>query len=232
MYDIIKFWDEEIVSQHIRISEVINFFTNIKKKNINYIDIGANVGKVYDKLNSTIGVNKCFLVEPCRELADYMRKKYSNLNNIKVIEKGVTKENKMFEFINSAHYQTEEIGKEKNLNLGLSRISGKLEASGENYLIEGITGCKLLEEEIDLEPSEIDYIKIDTENCDFFILENIFSYIKENNIRPFISFECNFMFFMTKDDAKKIIQPYFDELNYKFIDLDTIQTSDLDLIPS
>lgn len=231
MYDIIKYWDEQIVESHTNTVEVVKFFNNQNKKNINYIDIGANVGKVFDELNDAIGVNKCYLVEPSKELADYMRRKYSDLNNVKVIEKGLTKENKMYEFLNNnlSHYQM--IGKQPSLNLGLSSITGKDNVSGDNYLIEGITGSKLLEE-IDLIPSELDYIKIDTENCDFFVLESIYSYLKENNIHPYISFEVNYNQFMSIEDAKSILQPYFDILNYKFIDLNTNEESDLNLIPS
>ena len=75
-YDYIKKWDDFFCAQHV--VNLVNHISNLLLRNnineINYLDIGANVGKVYDLLSEKLVIKKAYLVEASPLLFNYIKK--------------------------------------------------------------------------------------------------------------------------------------------------------------
>ena len=76
----IKVWDEEVCYKHV--INLVRGITNIlKQKNIDklyFLDIGANVGKVYDLLKDVYDVEKVWMYEASPLLYEYLEDKYKD----------------------------------------------------------------------------------------------------------------------------------------------------------
>jgi len=85
-YDHIKKWDDIFCAQHV--INLVNHISSLLLKNninqINYLDIGANVGKVYDLLSERIPINKAYLVEASPLLFNYIKQKYTNNSKVQL----------------------------------------------------------------------------------------------------------------------------------------------------
>lgn len=220
MNKIVKFWDDNLVLQHIGI-ELGWLFEYLDSNNItevSYIDIGSNVGKFYDVISEKYKVNKCIMVEPSDVLFNYMTEKYVNVESIELFNCAISDENGDFNFCNSAemaikHY--ENIGIDNSINLGLSKLNKSTSGNVKSYSMDFF-----LKNHNTIPAQDITFIKIDTENMDLNIIGSMTQYFIDNRIKPFILFENNYHNTMSKVDAEKIINNFCDLCGYEKTSLD------------
>lgn len=181
-YSIIKKWDEEEVLQHCanELSMIKNFMSF--KNPLNFIDIGANVGKFYEELSKTYQINKCYMVEPNPFLNKYIKSKFKNFENVEIFDFAIGYRTGKCDFYNEPIVE--------GANLGLSRVG---HGSGEIDMIE----AESFFYDIFLKNDAINLIKIDTENMDYFILDGLCKSMHKLKQKPFILFEHN----CEKDEA-------------------------------
>lgn len=202
--DKIKEWDNIHCEKHVW-NLVNNVKRLLKEKKINdiyYVDIGANVGKVYDLLKKDTIIKKVWMFEASPTLFDYLVLKYKEDKN--VILKNIAVSNELGEVNfdeSTIFYQIN--NNISDLNFGLSKI------------VNNNTDLKIQSDKITnlLDSDEIfnnvSFIKIDTENMDFFILKDLISIIDKFKIKPIIEFEVNYhMSTITKEIAQEILFEY------------------------
>lgn len=189
-FELIKRWDDNHVSPHVEpyINYISSFLNNYCKDNkIYYIDIGANTGKVFDILirNNLIKIEHAYLFEPNTKLYKYLIHKYENNNIVSIYDFIISNEN------GSVNFDEEPVDVQiyentSYINFGLSCINKlKINNMKETHKIsEFIVDKKLYNEKI--------FIKIDTENNDIFILQDILSIMDMFVYKPMIIFEVNF----------------------------------------
>lgn len=214
----IEKWDTQHCAAHVEhhihhISNSIN--TYYKNKSIIFIDIGANVGKFYDliKKKSIVDIKKAYLFEPSNRLYEYILKKYSNDSIVKVYNEIILDQETLVNFDDT--YITDEINSNNNyINFGLSKINlHKYDNMRKTIKISDfIINNNLHQENL--------FIKIDTENSDFFILQDILSIMDKLSYKPAIEFEINYTAsIMTADNAQLVLDNYHNLYNYNTIDL-------------
>lgn len=219
MKEIIKFWDENIVLSHVRneLGWLFDYLDKNNLDNLSYIDIGGNVGKFYDQIISKYSVKKVEIIEPSKILYDYMVEKYKEKDNVRLYNFPISNKDGTVDFYDHAQLTCEfflEKGIDSSINLGLSSINkrntGMIECFSIDSFLRKITCIK---------PDEIDFIKIDTENSDLFILENMVDFLVENKIRPFILFENNYRDQITDEEALKILENFCQLCGYENVNL-------------
>lgn len=220
MNNIVKFWDDNLVLQHIGIELgwLFNYLDSNNITEVSYIDIGSNVGKFYDVISEKYKINKCIMVEPSNVLFNHMSEKYSNIDEVEMFNCAISDENGEFNFLDSAemaieHY--EKIGIDNSINLGLSKINKSVNGNVKCYSMDFF-----LKNYNSIPAEEITFMKIDTENMDLNIIHSMTQYFIDNKIKPFILFENNYHNTMSKIDAENIIKNFCNLCGYELIDLD------------
>lgn len=194
-FNIIQQWDLYQCERH-----VINNTTYISyllKENdylndLYIIDIGANVGKVYDTLlKSSVFPTKVWMFEANPTLASYISEKYNLFENIEVFNIAVSNK-EGFISLEETSLQNQIISncKADELNLGLSYISAFSQEKTDNINIPSKKISDFINHQHDLFNKKL-FIKIDTENADFYILEDLLSIIDRFEYKPLIEFEFN-----------------------------------------
>jgi FkbM family methyltransferase len=219
MNKVIKFWDENLVLQHIgnELNWLFNYLDENRSNEISYIDVGGNVGKFYDQIISKYTVKRAEIIEPSRILFNYMIEKYKDVENVKLYNFAINNKDEDVDFIDSAQLSIDyfyEKGTDKSINLGLSKINRKNTGSTKSFSMN-----TFLREITTIKPDEINFIKIDTENSDLFIIENMMDFIIETKIRPLILFENNYHNDLTTEEAIKIIEKFCELCGYEDVDL-------------
>lgn len=199
-------WDHYHCEKH-----VVNLVTCISHKILDYynntpiflIDIGANVGKVYDLLSNLVSIEQAYMFEPNYNLYKYLKEKYKQNTNIDVSNKAISINNGISYFDSSSmDYQIKH--NYEDLNFGLSKITHEQTST----LVETIKISDFLNlnKLIYQQPC---FIKIDTENYDYQILSDLISVIDLFLKKPIIEFENNY-FVDGYDDiwAQNIIDKY------------------------
>jgi FkbM family methyltransferase len=184
----IKEWDEFHCEKHVInfVNQIYNLLDKNNFTNINYIDIGANVGKVYDLLSTKIMINKAYLYEASPILYSYLEKKYENNSLVKTYNIAISEDlgNVFFDESSLIHQINNGF---TDLNLGLSKITN-------NQNLTKIDSTKIsiiLNQNKDLF-RDINFIKIDTENVDFYILKDLLTVVDLFDNKPIIEFEVNY----------------------------------------
>lgn len=224
-YDIIKYWDDFLVEQHIgsELNVIVDYFKKQNIKTLVYVDIGANSGRYHDVLSRSFKISHSVMVEASKPLYDYLLNKFTNTT--------YDIYNYILSDINSdtsfADIDFSYITDIKNMNLGLSKsydstINNKKQISAYNFFID-----KILNKNID----KIDLIKIDTENRDYHILKALTNCVCQLKNKPLICFEHNYHNDMSKDEAQKILNNFCNVNGYKLIDIDNITWSSVFLWP-
>ncbi len=183
-------WDNIHCEQH-----VVNLVEQIYKKIDAYyvdngpicvVDIGANVGKVYDLLSKKISLEQYHMIEPNIELYKYLIDKYKNNPNIKIYNNavGLTSDVVYFD-TSSMEYQIN--NNSTNLNFGLCKVSN----SPTNQEVKSIKISQFFQENPILYEKSC-FIKIDTENFDYQILSDLVTVVDLFNKKPIIEFENNY----------------------------------------
>jgi FkbM family methyltransferase len=221
MNEIIKYWDENLIEKHIGIEMnwLDNYLTNHKYETISYIDIGANVGKFYDSLSKKYFIKKCIMVEPSKILYTYMDEKFKNNNNIEIHNFAISDVDGFFDFHDSAsngveYWKNKSPEEFDSMNLGLSKLD--LNNSGG---VKCYSMYNFLKKVITINPQEITFIKIDTENYDLKIIKSMTQFFLESKINPFILFENNYHNNMTDFEAENIVKEFCEMCGYIMPDL-------------
>jgi FkbM family methyltransferase len=220
MNNIVKFWDDNLVLQHIgvELGWLFNYLDSNNITEVSYIDIGSNVGKFYDVISEKYKINKCVMVEPSKVLFNHMFEKYSNIDGVEMFNCAISDENGDFNFFDSAEMAIEyyeKIGIDNSINLGLSKIN-----KSENGNVKCYSMDFFLKNHNSIPADEITFMKIDTENMDLNIIHSMTQYFIDNKIKPFILFENNYHNTMSKIDAENIITNFCNLCGYELIDLD------------
>lgn len=219
MNKIIKYWDDNLVQQHINseLNWLFDYLDSNNIKTLSYIDIGGNVGKFYDVISTKYKINKCIMVEPSKMLFEHMTNKFSNQNNVELFNFAISDENGNFHFSDSAessirHYEKK--GIDNSINLGLSKINKKNKGNtvcySMDFFFRNFNTIPL---------TELTFIKIDTENMDLNVIRSMTNFFVENKLNPFILFENNYHNDMSKLDAENIMNNFCELCGYEKVDL-------------
>lgn len=217
--EFIKFWDEEIVQGHIgaEVQMIQDYFVKNKIKKINYLDIGANVGKFYDLfIDRDFEIEMAIMVEPSHDLFDYMTEKFKGVSNCQLYNLAVSDTDGITRFESHVETYKDREPNDRSINLGLSKISN----SGKE--VELISGKRLFEMYVEPIKDVINFVKIDTENQDYFILESITDYVKNMNNKPYFLIEHNYHNDMSYERAKNIYDKFRIECGYDGIEFDDL----------
>jgi FkbM family methyltransferase len=213
MKDLIKIWDEELIEKHIgtEIRYLQEYFSN--KKNLNYIDIGANVGKFYDVLSKFYQIDNVFMVEPAPQLFEYISEKFKEKPNCKLFNFAISNEN------GETYFQTQCIDNSttERIDMGVSKIH----KNQSGHLVKMVSGYDFLNDHVN-NLEEIDFIKLDTETHDYLILESIIPIIEKLEKKPFILFEHNYHSLMSDQEAERIINEFTSRCQYESINFKSL----------
>ena len=210
MQKYIKKWDDELIERHImnEVSYIRNFFNPKGIKKLNYIDIGANVGKFHDVLKHEYEIESVVMVEPAPMLNEYLKEKFKNAQNCRIYDFAVSDQD------GETHFSVDSIlqSSDDHINMGVSKISehGGIPVkmvSGENLLLNYIDNLE-----------KINLIKIDTENRDYNVIKSMKPVIQKMKEKPFILFEHNHRDVLTNEEAEQILNDFTNDCGYKKLD--------------
>lgn len=232
-FDEIKWWDMYDSEKHVH-----NLCANLKGELISLgvrevymMDIGANVGKVYDLLKRSesvfFSVKKCWMYEPSDLLCNYIIEKYRKNEDIKIFNYALSDKSEKVFFDQRSMLEQIEWRKEV-FNFGLSRIT---EWNDQRWNLSTARVQNIIKLSLDLSNS-VNFIKIDTENNDYPILNGILEVIDLFKTKPVISFENNWK--MNKNLTEKYAQEVLDgfvEKGYYYIKVSDLKNKDGLLTP-
>jgi FkbM family methyltransferase len=224
--EIIKYWDDNICEGHLNSesSIVIDYFKSKGIVDIKYIDIGANVGKYYDVLSKHFTIKNCVMFEGSRILSEYLKTKFKETPTVEVFNYAISNEDKLTYFSEETIEYFLNKDDLDGLNLGLSQISPN---GGTPTQMRDIYG--LLNERFDFF-SDFNFIKVDTETVDYFILSSLKNFIKKLKVKPFICFEHNYHNTMDVEVAKQTYHEFLSECGYIGKDFELL-SGDVSLTP-
>ena len=173
-----------------------------KNKKINIVDIGCNLGTYVDLIHKNLNVKKIYAFEPSITSYKFLKKKYQNYKNMKIINEAVTNK------LKKATFYEREISSQSSLMKKRNDFIKNLR----NKSIYKINCCTLDFFHKRNNKKEIyDLVKIDCEGEDFNILKGAEKILK-NNLVSLIKIEIDF----EKNNFYKIIN-FLDKFNYKLI---------------
>lgn len=201
----IKKWDDLHCEKHVMnlVNNITELLSSKGITELNYIDIGANVGKVYDLLKERNNLKKVWMYEASPLLYEYLKLKYESDVNVMLTNVAISDKEGMVPFDESSIlYQIKNNVEE--FNFGLSKIGNSESELKVNS--NKITNLISNNREI---LDNVTFIKIDTENVDFFILDDLVSIIKDFKVKPIIEFEVNYQSStINKENAQFILDKY------------------------
>jgi FkbM family methyltransferase len=201
----IKKWDDLHCEKHVMnlVNNITELLENRGISELYYIDIGANVGKVYDLLKERNNLKKVWMYEASPMLFNYLKIKYEKDDNVVLSHGAISNTEGTVPFDETSMlYQIKNNVEE--FNFGLSKIGNspnQLEINSNK--ISNLIGNN---EEIF---NNVSFIKIDTENVDFFILDDLISVVEKFKTKPIIEFEVNYKSSaITNEMAQDILDKY------------------------
>jgi len=180
------------------------FLKKILQKNLVYVDIGANNGFFYKKINKILEIKKSIIIEP--SISAYNKIKMINKNDIKlnIAISSCCKKRKFYEYYVSSQSS---FYKKNKLFKSLNKIK-------KNYFIKTITVEKLFKE---FRLNKIDFLKIDAQNEDLKILQGCKNLLLKNLISLIkVELSAISLYKNQKDNFTDIII-YLNKFNYKLI---------------
>lgn len=218
-FDKIKVWDEHLCEQHVGNSTrfISTLFAANNIDTISYIDIGSNVGKVYDVLSRNITINNVWMFEGSPTLFNYSKIKYKDNKSVHLTHAAISNIEQDICFSEESLLWQLNQDNTNNLNLGLSKIGG-VEQSSTTAIVQAKKLANILKENIEMF-NTCRFIKIDTESVDILILEDLATVIDQFKSKPVIEFEINFNSLgMTKDQAQQITNLFVSH-DYRILDM-------------
>ena len=200
----IKDWDE-FSEFHIVNSTNILISKLKHKSDIVIVDVGANSGTFFDRLNKNLNIKKAILFEPHPQLFAYLQDKYKDNDKIIVENIALSDSIRNYNLDTSAfNWNIENNYNDGSVdplfNLGLSKVS---------YNNDGILQTNTfdnLRKKYNLD--KIDLIKIDTETEDLLVLKGFTQTVKELNNKPIIELENNWKERYFFDESQKILNDF------------------------
>lgn len=211
----IKDWDQKFCEQHVvnLVYGISNTFQKNGIEKISYVDIGANVGKVYDLLNQKLVVDRVWMIEASPLLFEYLQQKYENNINVSLFNYAANDTNGEVYFDESSMIHQINHNSD-NLNFGLSKIGHTIDSK----IVRSVKISEFFDQNDEIY-NEVRFIKIDTESVDFNILKDLLSIITKFKRLPVIEFEVNyFVIGMSEDEAQSILYKY-EEKGYNKLSL-------------
>jgi FkbM family methyltransferase len=167
-----------------------------KKKKINFVDIGANVGAYYDYVNKKINLNKAYLFEPNIKCFSYLKNRYKK-NGVIIENLGILNKSKKLFFYEYSTSSNSGFLKRNNIYYdSLTKFVKKYKISlvkFDDYFIN----------------KKIDFCKIDTEGSEFSVIQSMRKSLKKIKL---IKIEINFlnnMWINKKTDFIKVINFFY-----------------------
>lgn len=226
----IQRWDLQHCRQHV-VAVFQQILPTLKSYYQNdpiiYIDIGANVGKMYDLFyeESGLDIEHSYLFEASSVLYEYMLTKYKENNKCTIYNDIIldTKTNINFD---DDYFLSEILNKPEYINFGLSKIN--------KYKNNNLRETKQISTFLvnnNYIFNKKTFIKIDTENSDIIILKDLLSVINNFKYKPVIEFEINYSCDgYPIESAQEILNIYANKYRYNHINLSQT-TGDGVLIP-
>jgi FkbM family methyltransferase len=179
----------------------------LKERNqqyIRYLDIGANIGSLYDHLQGeeSIIVDHAYLVEPVPFLFQYMQGKYRRDERVTLHNFSLSDKNGFLDF-----YTPDFLNIPSPHDYGLSKAREGGEHRFPTFRLDDVYQFHGW--------TSIDVVKIDTENMDYPILSSMHEFIRAQPTRPILLFEDNFSEIMEEKKAGEILRFYID-MGYDF----------------
>lgn len=212
----IKKWDDLHCEKHV-MNLVRNITELLQSRDITelyYIDIGANVGKVYDLLKENNDLKKVWMYEASPLLFEYLKTKYESDDNVVLTHGAISNIEGLVPFDESSIlYQINNNVEE--FNFGLSKIGN----SSSQLKINSNKISNLIGDNREI-LDNVTFIKIDTENVDFFILDDLVSIVNKFKTKPIIEFEVNYQSSTINRQNAQSILDKFTSVGYKPLSLD------------
>lgn len=184
----IQEWDDKFCANHVvnLVNVISSHLLSYEYKDIILIDIGANVGKVFDLLSDKTNIVEAHLFEPSKILYNHMFAKYQNNPKVTVYNFAVGPFDQMV-YLDETSMQYQINNNSKELNFGLSKI---IDGHTENNT-QCITISSFLNNNSYIYEKKC-LIKIDTETVDYSILLDLLKIINNFKFKPLIEFENNY----------------------------------------
>ena len=212
----IKKWDDLHCEKHV-MNLVRNITELLRSRDITelyYIDIGANVGKVYDLLKENNDLKKVWMYEASPLLFEYLKTKYESDDNVVLTHGAISNIEGLVPFDESSIlYQI--TNNVEEFNFGLSKIGN----SPSQLKINSNKISNLIGDNREI-LDNVTFIKIDTENVDFFILDDLVSIVNKFKTKPIIEFEVNYQSSTINRQNAQSILDKFTSVGYKPLSLD------------
>tara|TARA_B100001250_G_scaffold398482_1_gene406742 strand:- start:376 stop:1098 length:723 start_codon:yes stop_codon:yes gene_type:complete len=176
----IALWLFDLIDKYIHQRNIINFINDRNLTIKNFIDVGAHKGKYTDLILNNFETNKAFLIEPQKNIFNYLRYKYKHKNRVKIFNFAASNKNKTRKFYINKHDLTSSLAELNQKNQYLN-IKSRLFGTNLKGMIKSkkIVKTLKLSSLIDkMKIHEIDLIKIDTEGHELEVLEGLGSKIK------------------------------------------------------
>jgi len=173
-------WLFDLIDKYIHQNNIINF---IKKNNLDiktFIDVGAHKGKYTDLILKNCEINKVLIIEPQKNIYNYLKLKYKYKNKISVYNFAASDQNKVKKFNLNKHDLTSSLAELNQQNQYLN-IKSKLFGTNLKGMIKNKVTIKTMKLNSLIEKQrmkEIDLIKIDTEGHELQVLKGLGNKIK------------------------------------------------------
>lgn len=218
-FEKIKIWDDNLCEQHVGNSTrfISTLFLANNINTINYIDIGSNVGKVYDVISRHLIIQNAWMFEGSPTLFNYSKNKYKDNSAVQITHAAISNIEQEICFSEDSLLWQLNQEDTKSLNLGLSKIGGS-QPSDTIALVQAKKLSNILKDNTNMLDS-CNFIKIDTESVDILILEDLITVLSQFKTKPVIEFEVNYNALnMTSKEAQNIIDLYL-PFGYRSIDM-------------
>lgn len=175
----------KIIRFLINLIENIFFYPKLKrvyetlntKNDLTIIDVGTNRGQTIDFFSKNFKIKTLVGFEPNQTLFNLLVKKYQHYSNIKIINCGVSSQNKKITFYENILDETstfEKINIDSKYALRKAKILGTTteKLTSNKYYVECMTLSKFFTEN---SYNYIDILKIDVEGHEYEVLKGLFS---------------------------------------------------------
>mgnify|MGYP001422621695 CR=1 FL=1 len=204
----------DLIDKFIHQKRIINYLKkSLREINI-FIDIGAHKGTYTDLiLNNLLVINKLILIEPQKNIFEFIKNKYKNNKNIIIYNNAISNKEKLMKLFINKHDLTSSLTevdkKNKYLNLKAKLFGGSInQMITKKYNVKAINLKKLAKKEkIDY----VDLIKIDTEGHEFQVLQGAGDFLKKSVKYIIVEFH-NSNIFINYDAIK--IEKYLKKNNF------------------